>query len=227
MRSIRRGGLVAVALLVAALGTACSSDDTPGSGTDVQETAGPTSGPMETSAPENTDVMTGMEGLVGSGCAGYAEAVPDGEGSVAGMADDPVSVAASNNPILTTLVAAVSGGVNPNVDLVSTIDGDEFTILAPVDDAFAELDQATLEALAADDGTMLSTILTYHVIAGRLTPEDLVGSQTTVQGEPVEVSVSGDALKVNGTTSVICGNVQTANATVYLIDAVLMPPSMM
>jgi uncharacterized surface protein with fasciclin (FAS1) repeats len=74
---------------------------------------------------------------------------------------------------------------------------------------------------------MLSTILTYHVIAGRLAPEDLVGTQTTVQGETVEVSGSGDAIKVNGTTSVICGNVQTANATVYLIDAVLMPPSMM
>ena len=65
------------------------------------------------------------------------------------------------------------------------------------------------------------------MIAGRLAPEDLVGTQTTVQGETVEVAGSGDAITVNGTTSVICGNVQTANATVYLIDTVLMPPSMM
>ena len=230
MRSIRRGGLVAVALLVAALGTACGSDDPTGSGTDVQETVGQNTDPMdETSEPmeETTEDLTGMADLVGAGCAGYAEAVPDGEGSVEGMADDPVSVAASNNPILTTLVAAVSGGVNSNVDLVSTIDGGEFTIFAPVDDAFAKLDQATLDALGADDGTLLSTVLTYHVVAGRLAPAEVVGTQTTVQGEPVEVAGSGDAITVNGTTSVICGNVQTANATVYLIDTVLMPPSMM
>jgi uncharacterized surface protein with fasciclin (FAS1) repeats len=168
-----------------------------------------------------------MDDLVGAGCAGYAEAVPDGEGSVEGMADDPVSVAASNNPILTTLVAAVSGGVNPNVNLVSTLDGGDFTVFAPVDEAFAKLDQATLDALASDDGTLLSTVLTYHVIEGRLAPADLVGTQTTVQGEPVEVAGEGDDITVNGTTSVICGNVQTANATVYLIDSVLMPPSMM
>ena len=64
------------------------------------------------------------------------------------MADDPVSVAASNNPILTTLVAAVS-----EANLVSTIDGaEEFTVFAPIDDAFGKLDQGTLEALLADDG---------------------------------------------------------------------------
>jgi uncharacterized surface protein with fasciclin (FAS1) repeats len=231
MRSIQRGGLVAVALLVAALGTACGSDDTADPGTDVSESTGESSAPMEESTEpmeENTDAaMDDMGDLVGAGCAGYAEAVPDGEGSVEGMADDPVSVAASNNPILTTLVAAVSGGVNPNVNLVSTIDGGEFTIFAPVDDAFAKLDQATLDALAADDGTLLSTILTYHVISGRLAPADLVGMQTTVQGEDVEVAGEGDEITVNGTTSVICGNVQTANATVYLIDTVLTPPSMM
>jgi uncharacterized surface protein with fasciclin (FAS1) repeats len=230
MRSIRRGGLIAVALLVAALGTACGSDDTTGTGagTSAGQTTEPTEEetseePME---EESSEGMAGMADLVGAGCAGYAEAVPDGEGSVEGMADDPVSVAASNNPILTTLVAAVSGGVNPNVNLVSTIDGDEFTIFAPVDAAFAKLDQATLDALAGDDGTLLSTILTYHVISGRLAPDDLVGTQTTVQGETVEVAGNMDAITVNGTTSVICGNVQTANATVYLIDTVLTPPSM-
>jgi len=229
MRSIRRGGLVAVALLVAALGTACGGDDdTADPGTSVNETSEEETSEEETSEPEETSEEpeeTGME-VVGAGCAGYAEAVPTGEGSVEGMADDPVSVAASNNPILTTLVAAVSGGVNPNVDLVSTIDGGEFTIFAPVDEAFAKLDAATLEALAADDGTLLSTILTYHVIEGRLAPEDLIGTQTTVESETVEIAGEPDALTVNGSTMVICGNVQTANATVYLIDTVLTPPSM-
>ena len=69
--------------------------------------------------------------LVGAGCAGYAEAVPDGAGSVAGMAKDPVATAASNNPILTTLTAAVSGQLNPDVNLVDTLNGDEFTVFAP------------------------------------------------------------------------------------------------
>ena len=69
--------------------------------------------------------------LVGAGCAGYAEAVPDGAGSVAGMAQDPVATAASNNPLLTTLVAAVSGKLNPNVNLVDTLNGGEFTVFAP------------------------------------------------------------------------------------------------
>ncbi|SOC55014.1 fasciclin domain-containing protein [Ornithinimicrobium cerasi] len=159
--------------------------------------------------------------LVGAGCADYAAAVPDGAGSVAGMAQDPVAVAASNNPLLTTLVAAVSGQVNPDVDLVDTLNGDEFTVFAPVDDAFAQIDAETMGTLE-EDADLLSSILTYHVVPGQLTPEQVVGEQTTVQGGTVEVAGSGDELTVNGAT-VICGGVQTANATVYLIDEVLMP----
>ena len=82
--------------------------------------------------------------MVGPGCAAYAEAVPDGAGSVAGMAEDPVATAASNNPLLTTLVAAVSGKLNKKVNLVDTLNGDEFTVFAPVDDAFAKLPAETV-----------------------------------------------------------------------------------
>ncbi|PZU39402.1 MAG: fasciclin [Arsenicicoccus sp.] len=159
--------------------------------------------------------------LVGAGCADYAEAVPDGAGSVEGMAQDPVAVAASNNPLLTQLTAAVSGEVNPDVDLVDTLNGDEFTVFAPVDEAFEAIDQETMATLA-EDGELLRSILTYHVVPGQLTPDEVVGEQTTVQGETLEVSGSGDELMVND-ASVICGGVQTANATVYLIDGVLMP----
>jgi uncharacterized surface protein with fasciclin (FAS1) repeats len=159
--------------------------------------------------------------LVGSGCAAYAEQVPDGPGSVVGMSTDPVAVAASNNPLLTTLVAAVSGQLNPEVDLVDTLNGDEFTVFAPVDDAFAKIDAATIEALKTDAAT-LSSILTYHVVPGQLSPDEVVGTQTTVQGGTVEVTGSGDSLMVND-AAVICGGVHTANATVYLVDSVLMP----
>ena len=159
--------------------------------------------------------------LVGTGCAGYAEKVPTGPGSVTGMAQDPVAVAASNNPLLTTLTAAVSGQLNPDVNLVDTLNGGEFTVFAPVDDAFAAVDPATIESLKTDSAT-LTKILTYHVVPGQLSPDMIDGTQTTVQGGTVEVTGSGDSLMVNG-AKVICGGVHTANATVYLIDSVLMP----
>jgi uncharacterized surface protein with fasciclin (FAS1) repeats len=134
-----------------------------------------------------------------------------------------VATAASNNPLLTTLVAAVSGQLNPDVNLVDTLNGDEFTVFAPVDEAFAAIDPATIEALKTDSET-LTAILTYHVVPGQAAPADIVGTHTTVQGGDLEVTGSGDELMVND-ANVICGGVQTANATVYLIDSVLMPPT--
>jgi uncharacterized surface protein with fasciclin (FAS1) repeats len=161
--------------------------------------------------------------LVGPGCTGYAKQVPTGAGSVAGMAQDPVAVAASNNPLLTTLTSAVSGKLNPNVNLVDTLDGGEFTVFAPVNDAFAKIPAATLNSLKTDSAT-LSKILTYHVVPGQASPSKVIGTHKTTEGDTVTVTGSGNDLKVNG-ASVICGGVHTANATVYLIDTVLMPPS--
>ncbi len=161
--------------------------------------------------------------LVGAGCADYAKAVPTGAGSVEGMAADPVATAASNNPLLTTLTAAVSGKVNPKVDLVTTLNNGEFTVFAPVDDAFKKIDAATMKTLTTDS-TLLTSILTYHVVPGQLSPSDVVGKHPTANGATLEVTGSGDNLKVNGAT-VICGGVKTKNATVYLIDQVLTPPS--
>jgi uncharacterized surface protein with fasciclin (FAS1) repeats len=160
--------------------------------------------------------------LVGSACAGYANANPEGPGSVAGMAQDPVAVAASNNPLLTTLTAAVSGQLNPEVNLVDTLNGGEFTVIAPTDDAFAKLDPATIDKLKVD-APLLTKILTYHVIPGQLSPAQVVGTHKTVEGANVTVTGKGEALKFN-TSSLVCGGVQTANATVYMVDTVMMPP---
>ncbi len=135
-----------------------------------------------------------------------------------------MAVAASNNPILTTLTAAVTGALNPEVDLVDTLNGDEFTVFAPVDDAFAKIDAATIEVLKTDSA-LLTSILTYHVVPGQILPDDIDGTHTTVNGADLEVTGSGDEIVVNGQSAVICGGVQTANATVYLIDTVLMPPA--
>ncbi|MGJ9403109.1 fasciclin domain-containing protein [Arthrobacter sp. KK5.5] len=213
-------GVVAVASLglTACAGGTETAPEEPASSAPASSSAAATSAPASESA-----AMDPAANLVGPGCEGYAEQVPDGEGSVAGMAQDPVAVAASNNPLLTTLTAAVSGELNPDVDLVDTLNSDEFTVFAPVDDAFAAIPEADLTA-AVEDADTLSSILTYHVIPGQLTPDEVVGMQTSVQGADVEITGSGDELMVNG-ASVICGGVQTANATVYLIDTVLMPPA--
>ena len=206
--------------IAAAIALSACSPMSSGSTTTEETTAPPAA--EETMAPETE--MDPAANLVGAGCAGYAEAVPDGEGSVAGMAEDPVATAASNNPVLTTLTAAVSGGVNPDVNLVDTLNGDEYTVFAPVDDAFAKIDPATIEVLKTD-ATLLTSILTYHVVPGQILPADIEGTHTTVNGADLEVTGSGDDIMVNGQAAVICGGVQTANATVYLIDTVLMPPA--
>ncbi|PWD51431.1 fasciclin [Serinibacter arcticus] len=223
--------VAALALTLSACGGSGDEDMTEESSPTMSEseTASPSPSETETesASPSETESATDdmadpAANLVGAGCAAYAEAVPDGAGSVGGMALDPVATAASNNPLLTTLTAAVSGGLNPGVDLVSTLNSDEFTVFAPVDEAFAAVDPATIETLKTDS-ELLTTILTYHVVPGQLDPTAVVGEQTTVQGGTVEVTGEGDNLMVNG-ASVICGGVQTANATVYLIDSVLMPP---
>jgi uncharacterized surface protein with fasciclin (FAS1) repeats len=165
---------------------------------------------------------TAQAEMVGPGCAGYAQQVPTGPGSVTGMAQDPVAVAASNNPMLTTLTKAISGQLNPQVNLVDTLNGGQFTVFAPTDAAFAKIDSATIEKLKTD-APLLTSILTYHVVPGQAGPAQVAGTHTTVQGTDVTVTGMGNNLKVND-SSVVCGGVQTANATVYMIDTVLMPP---
>ncbi|MFX1760444.1 cell surface protein [Rhodococcus gordoniae] len=203
---------------VAVLGlSACSSDG------DQTTTADSTTAMTESMPATATMQADSASGLVGPGCSAYAEQVPTGAGSVEGMAQDPVAVAASNNPLLTTLTQAVSGELNPQVNLVDTLNGGQFTVFAPVDEAFAKIDPATIDTLETDSA-LLTTILTYHVVPGQLSPSDVDGTHTTAEGSTLTVTGSGDDLKVND-ASVVCGGVQTANATVYLIDSVLMPPT--
>lgn len=224
-----------LALTLAACGSnstpaaSSSSSSAPMSSSAVSSSA-MSSAPMSSSAMPSASGSTGMStgmaqgaALVGPGCAAYAAQVPSGAGSVEGMAQDPVATAASNNPLLTSLVAAVSGKVNPQVDLVNTLNSGEFTVFAPVDTAFAAIDAGTMDTLKTN-AELLNGILTYHVVAGRLDPSQVVGTHPTVNGATLTVTGSGDSLKVND-AGVICGGVQTKNATVYLIDAVLMPPA--
>ena len=165
---------------------------------------------------------TAAPNLVGAGCSDYAAMHPDGPASVSGMSQDPVAVAASNNPMLTTLTQAVSGQLNPQVNLVDTLNSGQYTVFAPTDAAFSKLPAATINELKTNSD-MLKSILTYHVVPGQLSPAQVDGSHPSVQGAPVNVTGSGNGLKVNN-AGLVCGGVPTANAQVYMIDTVLMPP---
>jgi uncharacterized surface protein with fasciclin (FAS1) repeats len=135
------------------------------------------------------------------------------------MVTDPVATAASNNPLLTTLVTAV-GAVPGLADTLNA--APSLTVFAPTNDAFAKIPAADLKKVLADQGT-LTAILTHHVLGQKLDPQALVGQQDTLNKDTV--TVTGDpqtGMKVNG-ANVICGNIQTKNATVYVIDSVLMP----
>jgi transforming growth factor-beta-induced protein len=146
-----------------------------------------------------------------------------GKGSLAGMAQDPAATAASNNPQLTTLVAAVKAA-----GLVDTLNGaGPFTIFAPVNSAFDKLPAGTVETLVKPENkAKLTSILTYHVIAGKkLSSKDLatMTELTTVNGKKLTVSVSGKTVTINGSVKSVLADVQVANGTVFLIDSVLIP----
>jgi uncharacterized surface protein with fasciclin (FAS1) repeats len=223
-RRLTTATLTAVAAL-SLLAAACGDDEDSG------RAAAATAAPVATAAPapdmsqemsetdEMSQEMSGTDAMsvapFGPACA----AVPaDGEGSFGGMADDPAATAAGNNPVLSTLVTAVS-----EAGLVDTLNSDgPFTIFAPTNDAFAAIPAADLDAVLADTD-LLTSVLTYHVVAGqRLTAADLAtaGQLTTVNG--ATLTFGGDGTTVNG-VDVVCSDVTTANATVHIIDTVLMP----
>jgi uncharacterized surface protein with fasciclin (FAS1) repeats len=143
-----------------------------------------------------------------------------GAGSFDGMSTAPVATAASSNPLLSTLVTAVTkAGLGDTLNSAKDI-----TVFAPTNDAFAAMDKATLDKAMADPKGLLTTVLTGHVVQGRLTPDKLAGSHKTLAGNDITVTGSGEEFAV-GDAKVVCGNVQTANATVYIVDHVILPAS--
>ncbi|MFI9122238.1 fasciclin domain-containing protein [Streptomyces bikiniensis] len=210
---IRRGAIAvaAAAVLPFAL-TACSD-----SGNDAKTTS-PTSAAADptTESQEPDKDSVAMDEPFGPACAGVPK---DGAGSFDGMAKDPVATAASNNPALSTLVTAVK-----QAGLVDTLNNaQDITVFAPTNDAFAKIPKADLDKVLADKAT-LTKILTYHVVGQKLTPEQLEnGSFETLQKGMVTTTGSGQDYTVNDSSKVVCGNVKTANANVYIVDTVLMP----
>ena len=203
-------GLAALALTASMSLAACGNES---DAADSAAESTTSEAPMESETSESEEPMA-AEGPFGPGCAGVPTS---GEGSVEGMADDPVATAASNNPLLKTLVAAVT-----EADLVDTLNSAEnLTVFAPTDDAFAAIPKKDLKALLKDKEA-LTTVLTHHVVGEQLSPEDLAGEHETLAGDMVTVEGEGEDFTVDG-AAVVCGNVPVANATVYVVDQVLMP----
>src|SRR4051812_1143955 len=195
--------------------SACGSDDSSASAA-----GSSSSSDTSTSAPSSSASMADQP--FGAAC---SQVPADGAGSFEGMSTAPVATAASNNPVLSTLVQAVTAA-----NLGDTLNSaQDITVLAPANPAFEAIPADALNAVLADQ-QMLTTILTHHVIQVRLTPDELAGEHTTLAGDTVTIAGSGEDFTVAGDrtitgtqASVICGNVQTANATVYIIDQVLKP----
>ena len=222
-RTLTRTALLTGVSVLTLSATACGAEDTAsdaaGSTGSASSSAAEDAMGSSSAAPSSSTDAAAAEPF-GEGCA----AVPaDGEGSFTGMTDDPVATAASNNPVLSTLVQAVV-----QANLVDTLNSaQDITVIAPANPAFEAIPADQLQAVLADDA-QLTAILSHHVIEGRLAPDELVGTHTTLGGDEVTVEGSGEDLTVAQTVtgtpaSVICGNVQTANATVYIVDQVLAP----
>ena len=225
LNTLRRGTAAGAVLALSLTLAACGSDDgetTPTTGSDSSSAPAEDTGGDEAAADPQAQTF-------GDAC----DQVPaQGDGSFVGMSDSPVATAASANPLLTQLVGAV-GAVN---GLGDTLNGaPELTVFAPFDGAFEALDQEAVaglveEAQADDSGTdnTLYGLLAHHVIGANLDADAVVGDQDTLAGDSLTVEGSPeDGMTVSDgtvTATVLCGNIPTANATVYVIDQVLAGP---
>jgi uncharacterized surface protein with fasciclin (FAS1) repeats len=210
--SVLAAGLVAGTAACSSSGSSSASSSA--SSSSPKSVAASAAGSAAASGQQASSTMTDF----GPACS----SVPaSGAGSFSGMATAPVATAASANPVLSTLVAAVK-----KAGLVDTLNSAQnITVFAPDNAAFAKIPAATLDKVL-DNKAELTKILTYHVVSGRYTPSQLADGMAlkTLEGGTVTPAMMSGTYTVNG-ASVVCGNVQTANATVYIINTVLMPPS--
>ena len=191
--------------------------------TAVQAYADPTPTPVEPAAPTATAAATPTKvpDPQGPGCDAYRKAVPTGAGSIPAMAGQTASQAIANNPDLSTFSAAISGTLNPEINIVSVLDGGPYIVFAPTDAAFAALDPATVETLKSDPRVLLP-VLFYHMVLGNVGPANVAGTMPTQDGRPVVVTGKDGDIKVNG-NRVSCAYAANG-AYIYMIDGVLEPP---
>jgi uncharacterized surface protein with fasciclin (FAS1) repeats len=197
-RRILVSGVVALALL----GGACGDDSSP------EEEGG-----GQAAAPAAEPFGTACSSVPSSG-----------SGSFEAMMTAPVVEAAANNPLLAALAMDLE-----LAGLVDTLNSAEaLTVFAPSNEAFAaagEADPDGMAAMMADPTGEFAGLLSYHVVEGQMAPDALAGEHTTLQGDTLKVEGGGQEFTVNGSAMVVCGDIHTDNATVYIIDEVLHPMS--
>jgi uncharacterized surface protein with fasciclin (FAS1) repeats len=208
--------ILSVAGASLALGVAaCSSSSSPAPAASSSPSMSPS---MAASASAGGSSSASSMADFGPACSSVPKS---GAGSFTGMATAPVATAASANPVLSTLVTAVKkAGL---VDTLNSAPG--ITVFAPDNAAFSKIPASTLDQVLASKPE-LTKVLSYHVVSGRITPQELASGKPlkTLEGTTVKPAMSGGTYTVNG-ADVVCGDVQTANATVYIINTVLMPAS--
>lgn len=219
----RRSRVPAVLLGAAVLVLTVSACSSGGGSESASRSSAHSSAPASASASASAGAPAAAAGQpFGPGCA----AVPaSGPGSLAAVSTVPVGAAAGTNPELTSLVHAVTAA-----NLADSLNGQQnVTVLAPVNAAFSALPADQVNALLADV-PRLTAVLTHHVLQGRLGPDKLAGQHTTLDNDTVTIEGSGEKFTIPGAqtqsgkpATVVCGNIQTANATVYLIDQILKP----
>jgi uncharacterized surface protein with fasciclin (FAS1) repeats len=176
---------------------------------------------IEPSAPTSPSVI---QSLVGPGCASYVKAHATGSGSPSDLADKSLANALAAHPQLTEFSRAMTGKLNARVNLADELDGGEFTVFAPTDAAFAKLPDPAVRSLAAAKSVdALTELLMFHLVVGERAPSGVIGELETRGGEKLKVVGGGDRIRVGDQANVVCGGIHTANATLYLIDTVLMP----
>jgi uncharacterized surface protein with fasciclin (FAS1) repeats len=198
---------------VALTATACASTASSTSAAPPASTATTATPPQAAASPSAS--MAETAGTIGTDCGMIPAA---GRGSMHAMAMDPVVIAASHNPLITTLAAEVmKAGLAGTLNSAQTI-----TVFAPDNEAFKKLTAHDMSMMSST--AELAKILKYHVVSGHITPAELASGTTltTLEGDQLHASKMGSTYEVNN-AAVTCGNLHTANATVYIINTVLMP----
>lgn len=215
MLKIVSGAAVVAAVLAL---SACGNSEQASPNTNTP--AAPPPATTTTAAPAAKTGVTTPADVFGPACGQLPQG--DAPGGLSAMGPQPVATAASTNPLLTKLVAAV-GAVPGLADTLNSTDN--LTVFAPADPAFAALGDAKFAELAGNP-TMLAPILQYHVVAKRYDANGLMAAKTlkslNAAGGDLKIEGSGTNLTVNG-AKILCGNIPTKNATVFVIDKVMLP----
>ena len=214
MIKIVTGAMVAAAALAL---SACSNSEQASPNTNTPAPA-PTTTTTTTTAAK-TGVTTPAD-VFGPACGQLPQG--DAPGGLSAMGPQPVATAASTNPLLKKLVAAV-GAVPGLADTLNSTDN--LTVFAPADPAFAAIGDAKFNELAGNPN-MLAPILQYHVVAKRYDANGLAAAKSVkslnASAGELKIEGSGTSLTVNG-AKILCGNIPTKNATVFVIDKVMLP----